>query len=176
MSSGRRERRGFTLLEVLTVIGIILILIGILLTVLARARESAKRAQILSFIKNVESSAKNFQLNYNRWPWEVEGATLAQKLPASDIFAELCPANTGLTPASYQPLLNKQRTEYLAIPAQWMKNGAVVDPWGNALEFFWNPDTRSIVIVSPGKNQTNETISGGAVKPPAEQNDDINNL
>jgi prepilin-type N-terminal cleavage/methylation domain-containing protein len=170
------RRRGFTLLEILTVIAIVLILIGILLGVLAKARESAKRAQVLSFIKNVESSAKNFQLNYNRWPWEIEGATLAQKLPAADIFAELSPGNTSLTSASYQPLINKQRVEYLAIPPQWIKGGAVADPWGNPLEFFWNPDTRTIVIVSSGQNQINETVKGGALNPPKDQNDDINNL
>jgi hypothetical protein len=154
-----------------------LTLAGLVLTLLAQARKKARRAEVLSFIKEIEAAAKTFQLNYNRWPWEIEGATLIKKLNAADIFAELSPGTSSLQTCSYQPLLNRQRLEYLAIPAHRIKGARVVDSWGNEFEFFWNPDTRSIVIISIGENQKNETLNAaGVLNTPSAQGDDINSL
>ena len=50
---GRATRRGFTLLELLIVIGIIAVLMGILLPVIAKARESSRRTVCLSNLRQI---------------------------------------------------------------------------------------------------------------------------
>jgi prepilin-type N-terminal cleavage/methylation domain-containing protein len=49
----KRERQGFTLIELLVVIAIIAILAGLLLPVLARAREQARRASCSNNMSNI---------------------------------------------------------------------------------------------------------------------------
>ena len=63
-TSARRPARGFTLVELLVVIGIIAVLISILLPTLSRARESAKRTQCLSNLRQMATFMNMYANQY----------------------------------------------------------------------------------------------------------------
>jgi prepilin-type N-terminal cleavage/methylation domain-containing protein/prepilin-type processing-associated H-X9-DG protein len=60
-----RKRRGFTLIELLVVIAIIAILAAMLFPVFARARESARKIQCLSNVKNIAMGIQLYLTDYN---------------------------------------------------------------------------------------------------------------
>ncbi len=61
-----RRRRGFTLIELLVVIAIIGILAAMLFPVFARARESARKIQCLSNVKNIALAIQMYLTDYDR--------------------------------------------------------------------------------------------------------------
>jgi prepilin-type N-terminal cleavage/methylation domain-containing protein/prepilin-type processing-associated H-X9-DG protein len=61
-----RRRKGFTLIELLVVIAIIGILAAMLFPVFARARESARKIQCLSNVKNIALAYQMYLTDYDR--------------------------------------------------------------------------------------------------------------
>jgi prepilin-type N-terminal cleavage/methylation domain-containing protein/prepilin-type processing-associated H-X9-DG protein len=62
------RRRGFTLIELLVVIAIIGILAAMLFPVFARARESARKIQCLSNVKNIALAVQMYMTDYDALP------------------------------------------------------------------------------------------------------------
>jgi prepilin-type N-terminal cleavage/methylation domain-containing protein/prepilin-type processing-associated H-X9-DG protein len=63
-----RKLHGFTLVELLVVIGIIAVLLGLVLVSLARARESARSVQCLSNLRSLGQAMTAYVQRYERFP------------------------------------------------------------------------------------------------------------
>ena len=71
-----RRTGAFTLVELLVVIGIIAVLVGILIPVLGKARESANRAQCLSNQKQIGQAILLYSMSYKTLPGPVTACVL----------------------------------------------------------------------------------------------------
>lgn len=83
-ASGRRTPRGFSLIELLTVIGIIAILIGIIVPAIAGARTAARTSDTRVRLKNIEDASTRFQLDQRRLPGYFSARELGAVANATD--------------------------------------------------------------------------------------------
>ena len=67
--TGTTTRRGFTLVELLVVIGVIAVLLGLLFPALGRAREAARTTVCLSNLRQITQAAVMYTSDHeNTWP------------------------------------------------------------------------------------------------------------
>jgi prepilin-type N-terminal cleavage/methylation domain-containing protein/prepilin-type processing-associated H-X9-DG protein len=97
----RPRSTGFTLVELLVVIGIIAVLISILLPVLAQARESARTVQCLSNLRQIGTAINAYANDYQNYL--VPGRYDNPGYPASPSVAELDNWATILVGGKYLP-------------------------------------------------------------------------
>lgn len=63
-----RTSRAFTLIELITVIAIIAVLMSLLFPHLARARETARRQEAATVLRNVVNSCNSYKQDYGKYP------------------------------------------------------------------------------------------------------------
>ena len=107
-----RRRHGFTLVELLVVIGIIAVLIGILLPALNAAREQAKTAQCLSNLRQIGQGMAMYTGDYQGWVipsviQRVNGSGAPQAVRGDENWATLMVARGYIKQADQLTLFGK---------------------------------------------------------------------
>jgi len=127
----RTNRKGFTLIELLVVIAIIAILAAMLFPVFARARESARKIQCLSNVKNVAMAIQMYLTDYDRMP-------PSEHRPEIQSFYE----SLGGCPPNVQGAKNNPYLKWQVILDEYIKNR---DIWRCPSAKY----VRSIAILNP---------------------------
>lgn len=63
-------RAGFTIVELMVVIAVIMILIGISLTVLGKAKTAAQRRDTESMLKEITTACEAYRADFRAYPWQ----------------------------------------------------------------------------------------------------------
>jgi prepilin-type processing-associated H-X9-DG protein/prepilin-type N-terminal cleavage/methylation domain-containing protein len=167
----RRSTGGFTLVELLVVIGIVALLVALLMPALSGAREAANRARCLANLRSMAHGA-HLHAAEHRGYMPIAGA-------CSPLEAGVCPTPTGLNDAQQQKYMYHEDGSYapvvpLPLPAAlgyYMGLRAAVDTMGShwsLMEIGLNEETFLARFSCPSQNPDDmvagSTITDGSVR------------
>ena len=167
--------KGFTLIEVIVVAGIIAILAGILVPLIFKEIDESKLSRAAADVKSISTAIMVFKKDTGKWPAYLDDCTTQVTLlvgagndPGNDITA--IGFDTSVT-VSMNTDLQSNNGCYTNWKGPYMAN-VTADPWGtkyliNAKEFGAN---RIVWILSAGPNGVVETNPTSAMQV---QGDDI---
>lgn len=147
----RRPRRGFTLVELLVVIGVIAILVGIAIPALSGVRRNAQRANTKNLITELGLAIENYQLDFGDYPPSTAKRAGLNSNGKNDGIETLVRCLT--TQAKSGPYFEfdderLENSDVDALPRGNPTNSSitvlelfeVVDDWGNPLVYWHNAD------------------------------------
>lgn len=131
-STRRRLRAGFSLLEMVIVLGIIAVIIGGAITVMGRVGDGAKRTRVSGDFQSIGAALRMYQTNNGRFPTTSQGLDALVNKP-------------GGTPA----------------PKRWVKlmDEVPLDPWQEpyGYKFPGTHDSTTFELISKGPDMTEGT-------------------
>jgi len=133
-----RRRTGFTLIELLVVIAIIAILAAMLFPVFARARESARKIQCLSNVKNIATAIQMYLTDYDRFP------PLLSESAYDNVYDLLLAANAGRGDMCFwRAYQSNPYLRWQVILEEYVKNREVWNcpsaTWMEGFDVVWDP-------------------------------------
>jgi len=132
VSSPRRAPKGFSLLEIMIVLGIIAILMGGAIALIGGVGEGAKLQQVTADFQALGSALKMYKINAGQYPTTAQGLQALVEKPTS-------------TP----------------VPKRWVQISKSVpkDPWGNpyGYKFPGSKNKSEFELISKGKDGTEGT-------------------
>lgn len=130
-----RNRKAFTLIELLTVISIIGVLSALLVAIVTAARLRVKKAKAQSEVREIGRAWKTYWMVYGKWPSSIAG----QNRPMDAMAMRILQGE------------NPQRIVFMEMDPE--KNDGFKDPWGN---HYYVDFTRT---TTPGREYYQATMS-----------------
>lgn len=150
--------RGFSLIELLVVVSIILILTGLLMPAVKRMINQSGRGKAAAQAVAFANAVKAYRSTYGSWPGQTQGA-LDNVVQANVVLSALTN--------------NTRKINFLEPKDNWIRGGYLVDGWGRALNVAMDENGDGKVSVGSGgspnwtgyaldENGTRTTIPGAS--------------
>lgn len=163
--------RGFTLVELLVVIGIIAVLIGVLLPVLGKARRQAESAACLSNLRQVASATRLYASEFK--DWYVNNNVVAREEIDGEFPAGF-QTNSWLYYQFYSPTAGKQKYSFeKGLLGRYLKNPKVLDcptaaamnlpPHSSGIDFTYGIVSLGVTRVTQVREPSETVMFGDAV-------------
>ena len=124
--NGNRDRKGFTLVELLMVIVVIGILVAIMLPVLNPSRDNAKKKQQALDRETIAVALKTYEHEFMKWPATASGVPLPLGTYADDNYKVL-------------DVLTSGKIKFIKRGAyRQTENGSIKDPYGDCYSIEFN--------------------------------------
>jgi len=157
-ATANRRPAGFTLLELLVSIGIILLLIGILLPAVVKAVRAGKRASIAGQLQSISVALEQYKQDYNAYPQvtvantgaAVLGKALMSPGPIAEPIGAIAAFNNGNTYLAGD-LVSETATKYVSILANPAPSVAPSDATGST---YWKLAIATAPVYSGGVEYT----------------------
>lgn len=157
MARWHTYKKGFTLVELLVVVGIIVVLLAILLPVISSAREKARQTSCISNLHNIATAAKIFYQDNKSYPDQPVLVDNVWQGGVSDLYPDYLDSAKSLTCPRDRALSAKFQPEQRYSSYNWFDaNGdeqfdasgdaMVFNRWG----FFEAPDPGGTGMGTPG--------------------------
>ena len=160
----RSRRKGFTLVELLVVIGIIALLISILLPSLNKARESAKNTQCLSNLRQMGQAQQIYAAQFKGWAVPSQNGPLPAATRVlwdeNNAFRKALNMREGPAQANqHYPLNMLCPNATKAIEEATVNNGGGNTPGGGVMKYSYGYNKEGMVeLYAPGQTQNNASL------------------
>jgi prepilin-type N-terminal cleavage/methylation domain-containing protein len=125
----RRAGRGFTLIEMLVVIGIIGLLMGLLFPAVGALRNAANRARAEQELGSFEVAIKAYLNEYGKFPLQVDATT--DRVYRDNTYIQLLQILRADPSYTDLDLWNAKRAVFMEVAEKAVVAGRLKDPWGN---------------------------------------------
>ena len=173
-------KRGFTMIELLTVIAVIGILMALLLPVLANVRRNAKETATRTLIKSIETAVAAYEFDWGVFPPDGLGTAAPALTPAGGSYTVTnsnalyyfltTPFRITNTAAKGEVWASKDTGPYLDVPVRNQKinggNTDIIDVWGRPLQYNNVRDTAVGFVAVPATPNSVEIRNNAALVTP----------
>lgn len=138
----RLRNNGFTLIEMLIVVAIIVILVGLLMPVLGAVREAAKKKATLALINGISAGMERYFTEFDEYPPSTVDLGMGDTPDPTSIYKYLCGVDgRGITRVIGTSNKKTRRYDpFISPPAENMiKSGTdtiIIDSWGKPVVFL----------------------------------------